>query len=188
MCSRHGSRGHRSAEPHPNFAPLLYYYTISFSSIHSNPRITEFFDSPALQINYTLKDESPRTPPIRTTPLRIQPRIRHPRRRRSRHHRPAGLEREENHRASMRRCWRSKRPSQEDITQGASPRAAPSTPSTPPASAVVRELREAGDATMHRVWIEYLWCAVCNQAVEAAPTRMQTAAGGGTWGGVCEGG
>ena len=104
-----------------------------FSSSHSIRR-NSFAARPPKKIPQT--DESARTPPIRTTPLRIQPRIRHPRRRRSRHHCPAGLEREENHGASLRRCWRPKRPSQEDITQGASPRAAPRTPGTPPPSAV----------------------------------------------------
>ena len=63
---------------------------------------------------------------------------------------------------------------------------APSTPSTPPPRAVVRELREPGDAPVHRVRIGYLWSRVRREAVEAAPTRVPSAAGGGVWGGVCE--
>ena len=134
----------------------------------------------------TVKNESPRTPPIRATPLPIQPRLHHLRQRRPRHHRAAGGEREPYHRAGMRRRWRSKRPSHEGPSQGASPRAAPSTPSTSPPCAVVRELRESGDATMYGVRIEYMWSRVRREAVEAAPTRVPTAAGGGVWGGVRE--
>ena len=57
---------------------------------------------------------------------------------------------------------------------------------TPPPSAVVRELRESGDATMHRVRVEHMRYALRNQAVEEAPTRVPTAAGSGVWRGVRE--
>ena len=53
---------------------------------------------------------------------------------------------------------------------------------------VVRALWESGHDEVESVRIEYLWCAVCSTHVEAAPTRVPTAAGGGVWGGVCEGG
>ena len=94
---------------------------------------------------------------MRTSPLRIQPRLRPLQQQRPRRHRTAGSVRQENHGASVRRRRRSKRPSQENITQGPSPGAAPSTPLP---SAVVRELRERRDPTMQRVRVEYLWCAV----------------------------
>ena len=44
---------------------------------------------------------------------------------------------------------------------------------------MVRELREPGDAPVHRLWVEYLWSRVRRKAVEAAPTRVPAAAGGG---------
>ena len=125
---------------------------------------------------------------MRASPLPVQLRLCPLPQRRSRDYRSAGSVWEEDHRAGMLRKRRSNRPSQEGIAQGASHGATPSTPSTPPPSAVVRELREPGDATMHGVRIEYMWTRVCRGAVEAAPTRVPTAAGGGVWGGVCEGG
>ena len=136
----------------------------------------------------TVRYESPRTPPMRATPLPIQLRLHHLRQRRPRHHRAAGGEREPYHRAGMRHTRRSERPGEASPSQRASPRAAPSTPSTPPPSAVVRELRERRDPTLQRVRIEHMRCAVCNQAVEETPTRVPPPAGGGVWGGVCEGG
>ena len=72
------------------------------------------------------------------------------------------------------RRWPPDRPSQEDTSHRASPRA------------VVRELRESGDAPVHRVRIEYMWSRVRREAVEAAPTRVPTAAGPGVCGGIRE--
>ena len=53
---------------------------------------------------------------------------------------------------------------------------------------VVRALRESGHDEVESVRIEYLWSRVRRGAVEAAPPRVPTAAGGGIWGGVREGG
>ena len=91
------------------------------------------------------------------------------------------------HRPSMRRGRKPKRADQACPSHRVEAGGAPSTASTPPPSAVVRELRERRNPTMHGVRVEYLWYTVRHRAMEAAQTRMPTAAGGGVWGGVREG-
>ena len=64
------------------------------------------------------------------------------------------------HRPSIRRGRKPKRADQACPSHRVEAGGAPSTASTPPPSAVVRELRERGDDAMQRVRIEHLWSRV----------------------------